>query len=121
MPGEYDAELSGDILLHPFNRVIFEFHDPAALFTDEMVMMMLASDLEPCLVFIKVALRQQVAFLEQLESTVNCCVTDVRIDFFYFGIKLFGTHMAAELEKDPGDIIAGRGGLETAVAQARME
>jgi hypothetical protein len=121
MPGEHYTQFSGDILLHPLDRVVFEFDDLAASFTDEMVMMVFAGDFKARLVFIEVALRQQLALLKQFEGPVNCCVTDVGIYFLYFGIKFLGTDMAAELEKDPGDIIAWRGGLEAAVAQARMK
>jgi hypothetical protein len=121
MPGKHHAQLFGNVLLHPLDCVVFEFHNLAALLTDKMVMMVLAGDFKPCLVFIEVALGQQLAFLEQFERPVNCGVTDVRIYFLYFGIEFFGADMTAQFEKNPGDIIAWRSGLEPAVTQARME
>src|SRR6516225_3815020 len=121
MAGEHNTEFFRDILLHPLDRVVFEFHDLAALLANEMVVMVLAGDLIARLVFIEVALGQQLALLEQFEGPVNCCVTNVGIYFLYFGIKFLGTDMAAEFEKDPRDIVAWRGGLEAAVAQTRMK
>ncbi len=106
VPGKHHTQFAGDVLLHPLDCVVFELHDLAAFLTDEMVMMMLAGDFISGLVFIEVALSQQLALLEQLESTVNCCVTDMGIDFPYFAIKFLGTDMAAEVKKNPGDIVA---------------
>ena len=116
MAGHRNPQLSGHILLHSLDCVIFEFHDLAALFTDEMVMMVLAGDLVACLIFIEMTLCQQLAFLKEFESPVDCCVADVGIYFLDFGVKFLGADMAAELEKDPGNVIAGRGGLEPTVA-----
>jgi len=121
MPGEHYTQFFGNILLHPLDCVVFEFLDLATLFTDEMVMMMLAGDFKARLVFIEMALCEQLALLEQFESPVNRRVTDVGVYFLYFDIKFLSTDMAAELEKDPGDIIPWRGGLEATVPQTRME
>jgi hypothetical protein len=121
MSGQHHTEFTGEVLLHPLDCIIFEFHDLAALFTDEMVMMMLASDFKARLVFIEVALSQQLALLEQFEGPVNRCVTDMGVYLFYLEIKLLGTDMAAESKKNPRNIIAWRSGLEPTVAQPRMK
>jgi hypothetical protein len=121
VPGEHRAQFAGDILLYPLDCVVFEFHDLAALFTDKMVMMMLAGDFKSRLVFIEMTLCEQLALLEQFESPVNRRITDVGVYFLYFDIKFLSTDMAAELEENPGDIIPWRGGLEATVVQTRME
>ncbi|GEM_PF-2819341 len=105
MAGEYNAQFPSHILLHPFDRIVFEFDDFATLFANEMVVVMLTSDFVARLVFIKVTLGQEFTFLEQFERSVDGCVTDVRIDFLYFGIEFFRTHMPTQFEKDTGNIV----------------
>src|SRR5262249_473841 len=87
----------------------------------EMVMMIFAGHFKARWSLIKMTLGQQLAFLQQLESPINRCIADVRIDFLHFSIKFFRTDMATEVEENPGYIIAWRSGFQTAVSQARME
>ena len=64
MPGKYYTQLFGYVLLHPLDCIVFEFHNPATLFADEMVMMVPTSNFKPRLVLIEVALSEQLAFLQ---------------------------------------------------------
>jgi hypothetical protein len=121
MPRKHHAKFLGDILLHPLDCIVFKFHDLTALFTDEMVVMVLARDFKASLVFIEVSFGQQLALLEQLEGPIDGSVPDVRIYFLDLSVELFGADMTAEVEKNPGDIVPRRGGFETALAQPRMK
>jgi hypothetical protein len=121
MPGKYHTQLFGYVLLHPLDRIVLEFHNSATLFADEMVMMVPASDFKPRLVLIEVALGEQLAFLEQFQSTVNGRVTDMRIYFLYLRIKFLGTDMPAHFEEHPSDVIAWRRRFKAAIPPSRMK
>jgi hypothetical protein len=86
MPSQSNAQLFGNILLHSLDCVVLEFHDLAAMFTDEVIMMMFAGYFEPRLVFIEVAFGQQLAVLQQLERAIDRGVTDMRIYFLDLGV-----------------------------------
>jgi hypothetical protein len=121
MPGKYYTQLFGYVLLHPLDCIVFEFHNPATLFADKMVMMVPTSNLKPRLVLIEVALSEQLAFLEQFQSTVNGRITDMRIYFLYLRIKFLGTDMPAHFEEHPSDVIAWRRRFKPAVSQPRVK
>jgi len=121
MPGEDHAELLSDVMLHPLDRVVFEFNDFAAVLADEMVMMVLARNFKTGLIFVEVALSQQLALLEQFEGSINRRVADVRIYLLDLSVEFFRTHMSAEFKKDPSDIVARRRRFKATVTQSRMK
>src|ERR1700741_984106 len=51
VPGERHTHFFGDVLLNPLDGDVFEFHDLAALFTNEVIMMMLAGHFVASLIF----------------------------------------------------------------------
>jgi hypothetical protein len=83
--------------------------------------MMLVDDFVAPLPVVEMALRDQFAFLEQLQRTVNSGVADVRINLLNLGVQLFGADMASQGKEHAGDIVALPGGLQPAVLKPCVE
>src|ERR1700730_2296245 len=105
MRGQRDPQFACHSLLDSLHPFVLELDDAAAALANEMVVMaLLVDDLVTPLSVVEMALRDQFAFLEQLQRAVNCGIADVRIDLLDFGVQLLGADMAPQGKENPRNI-----------------
>src|SRR5208282_2622120 len=106
VPSQRNAEIARDDVLHALDRGVLELDDPAAALADEMIVMAFADRFVARLALVKMALVQQLAFLEQPQRPVDRRIADVRVDLLDLRVQFFGADMMPVLEEDARDVVA---------------
>jgi hypothetical protein len=118
---ELCAELTGDRFLEALDAIVFEFDDLAAVLAYEMVVMMLIDGFVAGLTVVEVTLLKEVAFAQQPKGSIDRGIANVRADFFDLGVEFLGADVSPDSEKNPGNVIALAGRLESALFEAGVQ
>ena len=104
MPQQLEAVLVGNPGLQSFNTVAVKLHSPAALLTNQMIVMSLGGyRLKTGSPIPKLQLESKISFAKQLERTVYRCLPDARITLADDAIKLLQSMMSRKSKKDIGN------------------
>ena len=113
--------MTGDRLLEALDAIVFEFDDLAAALAYEMIVMMFVDGFVAGLTVVEVPLLQKVAFAQQPQGSIDRGIADMRADFLDLGVEFLGADVPPDSEKDPRDIVALAGRLESALLKTGVQ
>lgn len=121
MVNEFEPQFTRDLALKPFDSFVVEFYDLAGFDVDQVVVMILAPLFVAGAAVAEFVALQDVRFLEQLESPVDRCNGDSRIQLDGPAIDLFDIRMIFGIREHPCDNPALPGHLEALLAAKLLD